>query len=808
MAQWVAAALVGAAFVPGPAQATQPTPVPAAWPATAGASPQLEGWPHALRLSGSTRAQTGLAGALTLRGTGGYPYTTPDRSEGWWGLASCPRSIIVVAADSPADALAASALSDPTGNSTEPYLQITASPAQSFDTPGDWVWVDTDFAPILVTRSGRQGGVNLDIATRLAAQDLRSGGCTTARTAIVVGGTSAVPAGVDAELLSIGYERIFRIAGATRYETARLIAQALGTAATTATACSDPLVNDGNARMAFYANATLEYREAADRCRLLTRTVVLADGIVGADALAAGWWTSFWQVPVLLHDGSATLPLATRTALQTLTVDHVVVLGGTSRIDATVAAQAAAAASGAEVVRVAGADRYATSVEMARRFGGWYTLGRGTEFAGSLVCIAASSGGSATSVGQGWADALAAGPWCARANGAAANPQAPRRALTPTTGTSPTTSAVGTPSTRPNHDAVPVLLVRAGASALPPSVRDLLAEAFHPAADWCTSVANGAGCLAPGFAVVFGGASVVPDSAVSEVSRLLSGGRTLGDTHLQPRLDSVVLTRLNMAPVYADVTNTALGGGAERLCVARGGYRNARWLVVDGVTSTTSATGRVDVMMERRYLVDGDGTARTPEVGAPVCLPVVVPAAATSLAVRAVGLSGRSTSPGAATTVNPATSGRLSLTGAVSASGPQGSGTASESNVSGGGVTVWSASGNPSQLSVVSRSQSVTVTSASTVITLTRGIDNATATGPDTFTATFTLETPLGAVVGTASGEALLAGGVWRLRGVSVFGAGTWNVNAGAGGFTADITVNGAGFDDDVISWRVDGVVS
>ena len=28
----------------------------------------------------------------------------------------------------------------------------------------------------------------------------------------------------------------------------------------------------------------------------------------GADALAAGWWTSFWQVPVLLHDGSSTLP--------------------------------------------------------------------------------------------------------------------------------------------------------------------------------------------------------------------------------------------------------------------------------------------------------------------------------------------------------------------------------------------------------------------------------------------------------------------------------------------------------------------
>jgi hypothetical protein len=315
--------------------------------------------------------------------------------------------------------------------------------------------------------------------------------------------------------------------------------------------------------------------------------------------------------------------------------------------------------------------------------------------------------------------------------------------------------------------------------------------------------------LAPGFAVVFGGPSVIPDAAISEISRLLSGGTTLGDAHLQPRLTSTTLTRLSMAPVYADITDTALGAGAERICMARGAYRNARWLVVDGVAATTSATGQADVMMQRRYRVDSDGVARTPETGAPVCVAVMVPPTATSLTARAVGLSGRSTTATAATTVNVTSATRLSLTGGIAAASPgTGTGVASGSDTSGGGVTEWSYSTIPSGLSVVSRGQSTTITSASTVITLTRGLNNATATGPDTFTATFTLETPLGTVVGSASGEALLAGGVWRLRGVSTFSGGSWNVASGAGGFTADITVNDAGFVDDAITWRLDGVVS
>ena len=207
-----------------PVQA-EPLP-PAPWPDTALARPKMEATAHTLRFFGADRYQTGLAISLGLRGTGSYPFNTTDRSSGgatslgsasnWWGAKSCPRAIIVVAGDSPADALAAAALSDPTGNSSEPFLQRTAAADPLFDPIGGFARVDTDSAPVLVTRSARSGATALSPATRIAAQDFRSGGCTTARQAIVVGGTAAVPASVDTELVAMGESEVFRVAGATR----------------------------------------------------------------------------------------------------------------------------------------------------------------------------------------------------------------------------------------------------------------------------------------------------------------------------------------------------------------------------------------------------------------------------------------------------------------------------------------------------------------------------------------------------------------------------------------------------------------
>ena len=389
-------------------------------------APQIESWTNAIRFSGANREQTSLALALGLRGAGGYPFDTPDPSSGgaptlaaaddWWGVGTCPRSIIVVAGDTPADSLAASSLSDPSDRSTEPFLQRSAAADPLFDPIGGFARVDTQTAPILVTRSARQGATGLGASAKIAARDLRAGGCTLARQAIVVGGPAAVPAAVDAELVSLGYDEVFRVSGANRYGTAAAIADALGVGrfVDPSTPCTDPVVDDGDARMGFYGNAAVELRNNAGTCRVLGRTVVLAEGGTGADALAAGWWTSFWQVPVLLHDGSTTLPAATIGALTTQGIDHVIVLGGPARIPESVVDEVGRL-TGAETIRIAGSDRYATSVEMAQRLGGWWPTGRADEYSGAMVCLAASSGDGTT--GQGWPDALGAGPWCAAAGG-------------------------------------------------------------------------------------------------------------------------------------------------------------------------------------------------------------------------------------------------------------------------------------------------------------------------------------------------------------------------------------------------------
>ena len=282
------------------------------WPAGPGASPRIEGVAHALRFLGADRFETNLATTLALRGKGGFPYTTSDRTSGgasslgtasgWWGARSCPKSVIVVAGDNFADALAATSLSDPTDRSAGPLLERVAAADPLFDPIGGFARVDMAVAPIIVTASGRQGATTLSISSRIAAQDMSEGGCTTARTAVIVGGAGAVPRSIEPDLLSVGYTQVFRVAGVDRFDTAARVAQALGTKPIPdgTIGCADSDVTDSSARMAWYAQSVVELRDSPTACRLLGRTVVLADGGTGADALAAGWWTSFWQVPVLL----------------------------------------------------------------------------------------------------------------------------------------------------------------------------------------------------------------------------------------------------------------------------------------------------------------------------------------------------------------------------------------------------------------------------------------------------------------------------------------------------------------------------
>lgn len=95
-------------------------------------------------------------------------------------------------------------------------------------------------------------------------------------------------------------------------------------------------------------------------------TALLARADVFADALAAGALAGSLEAPVLLAR-SADVPEATLAALEDLGVSEVTILGGTQAIDPAVEQQLRAA--GLAVDRVAGATRYATAAEIARRVG-------------------------------------------------------------------------------------------------------------------------------------------------------------------------------------------------------------------------------------------------------------------------------------------------------------------------------------------------------------------------------------------------------------------------------------------------------
>ena len=801
----VIAAALALGLVAGPsagAGADDAVP-PSQWPATSTLSARLEGWPNAVRYSGNDRFQTNLAVTLGLRGRGDFPFDTPDRSSGgavalstandWWGAGTCPRAVIVVTGDNPADSLGASALSDPTHQSLEPLLQRTAAADPLFDPIGGVARVDTDSAPILITASARSGAVSLSPATRIAANDLRRGGCTLARQAIVVGGTSAVPAGVDAELLSLGYREVFRVAGVDRYDTAARIAQSLGTAPAPNgdLTCADPDTTDGSTRQPFYANAVVELRESATSCRLLSRTVVLADGVTGADALAAGWWTSFWQVPVLLHDGDDSLPQATVDALLTMAVSNIIVLGGTARISAEVATEAKNLAGATELVRLAGSDRYDTSVQMAQRLGGWWPTGNAADFDSSMVCLAASGGNGVAATG--WPDALGAGPFCGAISGAASNPGVPARALPAPSGASPTASAAV--SRQPAHDAVPILLVPTGSRSLPSSVATLLTGAFPSTGQWCNSSLAQAACSWPGFAIGFGGDAALAPALVAAASLIVGGGS--GQLGPVPPTEAAApfFTDLDMAPVFDQTPS-----GSARVCALRGTYTDARWLAVYSDTLGQRALDAIDIMMRARYLTDADAVGRTPFTGSPVCTRFA-PAAAVS--ARFVGLSGRV----ALLHVFDATAANRFTLGAPFAPGvpTSTSGSASDVTVADGSATALTFDTGAAG-SATSRSSSAAISSSSLSVTLQRPTGGL---GPVTFTGSWAVVTSAGTVTGTAGGEALLIGNSWQLRGHSVFTGGTWNVAGGEGGFSAQLATNTAGTSaDDAITWQVDGIVA
>lgn len=873
--------LFGGVLAGTAAAAAEPTVVaagpvtPTQWPSSFLAAPQIEGWPNALRISGWDRYQTSLATSLVLRGQGGFPFETPDPSSGgvrslsqardWWGVGVCPKAIIVVAGDSPADALAAASLSDPTGQSTEPYLQRSSAADPLFDPPGGFARVDTFAAPILLTPSARTGATALAVPVRLAAQDLRSGGCKTARQAIIVGGTAAVAPEVEAELVSIGYTEVFRVWGSNRFGTAAAVATALGTAPVprNATGCADPSAADGTAKLGFWANSVVEWRENPEECRLLGRTVVLTDGVDGIDAISAGWWTSYWQVPVLLHNGTDELPTETATALSLLDVENIVVLGGLERLSQP-AVRSAARLARANTIRVAGSDRYATSVAMAEHFGGWWPSGSGHDFASSMLCLVASSDSGRQQ--RGWADALSAGPWCGAAT-ATPSAGAPARMLPPVDVSQPAVVSkpdADTPQ-RPTRTAVPMLLVPAGADRLPDSVAAFLLDAFA-APELCESqigplayakaLANEV-CPMPGFAVAFGGEQVITPSLLDEVSAALTGN-LIADERTSPVLVGAqtpdpfspygvqatpgvdfgvgaFATTMAMSPIFHSDDDIGV-----QVCMPRGTYGDARWLVAEA--QGTSAV--VEVPEQGWYLRDTDGIVRSAGRGAPACVGIGSLEAVTApLVARGVGPSGSTTD----SLMLIADAGRrFALTGPIDANEPSTIGTPSELDPPEGGHTRWlfQTGAVTDRAMLGSRSESIVDTRI--VLHVYRGVaapaSSAPNTAPDMFTATWHIRTERGTLIGSAQGEAILSAGVWHLRGATVLTSGTWaslvygppspavsdegpppvreagvpfdplragtSDAYGAGGFTATLTVNSAGTADDKLSWLPEAFVN
>ncbi len=143
---------------------------------------------------------------------------------------------------------------------------------------------------------------------------------------VIVGGTGAVSAAVESRIATLlpGVPRT-RYSGADRYETSRLIA-------------------DG----AFSSGAT---------------TVYVATGRNFPDALSASAAAGADQSPVVLVDGRASaIGQATRDLFAELGVENVVIAGGTGVVSAAIEAELQSLYSPSGVTRLAGSDRYATSV--------------------------------------------------------------------------------------------------------------------------------------------------------------------------------------------------------------------------------------------------------------------------------------------------------------------------------------------------------------------------------------------------------------------------------------------------------------
>ena len=187
---------------------------------------------------------------------------------------------------------------------------------------------------------------------------------------VLLGGTDALSPQVERDLAASGVTQVDRLAGVDRYGTSAAIAESIGIA------------------------DTAYVVQGAD----------LPEGRGWADAVSISGLAAFQGAPLLLVAGDS-VPAATSAALRQRRDDglqSVTIVGGTSPVSTAVEEQVRQLlGAGVTVDRVAGLDRYTTSVKVADR------------------SLAAGVGPRTTflATGSTFADALAAGPAAANEEG-------------------------------------------------------------------------------------------------------------------------------------------------------------------------------------------------------------------------------------------------------------------------------------------------------------------------------------------------------------------------------------------------------
>ena len=424
-----------------------------------------------------------------------------------------------------------------------------------------------------------------------------------------------------------------------------------------------------------------------------------------------------------------------------------------------------------------------------------------------------------------------------------------------------------------------MLLVPAGATELPESVETFLRDVFVTGR-LCAQAVGGLGtgrsgavdgnayaaavnsgrCFAPGMAVAFGGEAVITSEVLAQASWLASGRlapgaepdapvlvgayaphhddpariekapgaqRGIGAFATRLPIDGTVFHRADANGVIkpAGSAGGSTGAGRDWMCLPRGTYADARWLVVETSPDRAPAV-EVDLTTLSWYHGDVDDVRRGTQPGSPACLAVELSENSPTY-LRAVGPHGRTSRP---TALAADANRRFWLTDVVEAADPVSGGEPSDVILPDGGTTRLAFRSRDLDIYAHLPPSRQPVSEAFVSVEIVRAPAGGT---PDVFRALWSVETALGNISGIAEGEARFVSDRWELRGMSVVQSGSWvrsvygtspeespgivagagvaglaDDSYGAGGFMASIQVNDFGNDDDTIVWRVDSFIN